>query len=144
MKIIEFEELKKMPIAGRYVDWILPWVEESLFSCFQFLALELEPFEKYNSDGGVCLLASGTGTAEGRQITDGSVFGLENTSGIWQTRPEWFRAEQSSIILCLNTNIFDNVCFGMGCGAMHTRMRNLVIDSYYHDRISAAGAGLQR
>ena len=146
MRKIEWEELKRMPDAGACVNWVLPWVEESLFSCFRFLALELEPFEKYNSDGGVCLLASGKGSVEGRMIAAPCSFGFvrlaEAQDGAGKAEknaygvngevcmiPQWFRAEETCVLLCLNTNIFDNVCFGMGCGAMHTRLRSMILDA---------------
>ena len=127
MRKIEWEELKRMPQAGSFVNWIQPWVEEALFSCFQFLALELEPAEKFNSDGGVCLLAAGSGRADGKRIGTGEAFGMVREKEKAVCVPQWFRAEETTVLLCFNTNIFDNVCFGMGCGGMHTRIREMIL-----------------
>lgn len=167
MRKVRFEELVKMPAAGQKINWILPWHMESLHSCFRFLALELEPFEKFNSDGGASLLAEGSGSVDGKAVKEGDSFGIERimdaseaapaasdqaesesdgkksgsgsgTGRILKTSengeermirvvPQWFKAETPCVVLCFNTNIFHNVCFGMGCGSMHARIREMIL-----------------
>ena len=144
MRKLSLHKVQAMPEAGKYVDWIQPWVEESLHNCLRFLALALEPFEKFNTDGCACLLADGSGSVEGRKIGSGTSFGIirealgadsaagnrENSGeGIVIPVPQWFKAETECVILCFNTNIFNNICFGLGCGSMHTRIREMILDS---------------
>ena len=126
MRTIELDELKKIPGSG--MEWIPPWHEEALLKCFKFMALELAPYEKFNSDGGACLLVIGEGKAGDRTIGENTAFGVAYSEETGYTRvPEWFQATKPSIVLCMNFNIFHNNCFGMGCGTMHVRVREMVI-----------------
>lgn len=129
MRAIGLDELRTLKETKEAIGWVLPWLEEPLMHCFQFLALELEPFEKFFSDGAACLLVSGAGSIDGRQIQQNTSFGVREEDGKYRPAPAWFRAEEKSILFCFNTNIFHNVCFGMGCGGMHTRIREMVISA---------------
>ena len=131
MRKIRFDELQKIPGAG--MEWVPPWHQEALMNCFQFMALELAPYEKFNSDGGACLLAKGSGKIGDRLISENTAFGVLYSEENGYTKvPEWFQATEPSIILCWNFNIFHNNCFGMGCGTMHVRVREMVIAGMQH------------
>lgn len=127
MRTLTLKELQNMTEVEENLNWVPPWQEEALLRCFKFIALELDPFEKFNSDGGACILVKGAGKIGEVNIFPSTSFGVSRVGeASWESRPEWFQASETSIVLCLNFNIFNNVCFGMGCGSMHVRVREMI------------------
>lgn len=135
MKILSLKELKQNEDVKQYFDWIPEWTEEALLSCFKFLALELEPYEFFYSDKCACLLLKGSGKVGYKTLLPEDHFGAEDSGEYMPdsyerkftltSAPEMFKASETSIIACFNENIFNNVCFGMGCGSMHSRFRRM-------------------
>lgn len=129
MRKIGLEELKKRKDAGHYADWLLPWTQEALFHCFSFLVLELLPYDMFYSDGGICLLATGEGMIGQELLRAESVFGIQPAGESIAIYPELYKAREESILLCFNKNITGPTCFGMGCGGMHTRFRDIILQA---------------
>ena len=137
MRQLTLKELQTNEAVKKHFDWIPDWTEESLFSCFNFLALELEPYEFFFSDNSACVLVKGAGKLGDVEITPDTSFGLRlydvhEDNYVFkkaQMHQDMFKATEDSIIICFNENIFNDVCFGMGCGSMHMRFKRLIYNS---------------
>jgi len=127
MRTVELGELKKMAETKSCVDWIPAWGEDSLISCFSLHGAMLEAGETIRTREQAAFLASGSGLLNHKEISAGRSFGFRLKENGCQCVEDTFQAEERSILLCLESNIFDRTCFGMGCGSTHYRMRELLI-----------------
>ncbi len=134
MEKLSLQDIRPLLEPFQPLQWVLDKDTIAVYPCFDPEPVRLQQGESLTLSDGPAVILSGSGTSsqEGQSspLKPGDLTGCirdTNSSALLPTHPTFTAGSPDTVLLCMGKRVLDGTCFGMSCGSMHLRTREMIV-----------------